>query len=170
MPDAPHHFKPEAVNQDECADCRPPGEQCFLQLIAEDDHISSLLIVKLVEPASFFEGEKADVVQLRLCAQNFSAASGELTYFVQITARNNRSSSADVRGFTDIEIVVVGQQVSTGGVHVALDRRRAPGEKKHDVFAKLGHLPLIARAEAFANAYQKQQRSYAPRDSKHGKE
>ena len=75
-----------------------------------------------------------------------------------------------MRGFTDVEIIGVGQQISAGGVHVALDRRRAPGEKKHDVFAELGHLALIARAEAFADAYQQQQRSHPPRNSEHGKE
>src|SRR5438045_2428111 len=170
MSDAPHQFKPEAVDEDECADCRPSWEQCLLQLIAEDDYISPLLIIKLVEPASFFEGEKADVVQLRLGAQDFSAASSELAYFVQITTRNNRSGSADVRGFTDVEIIGVGQQISAGGVHVALNRRRTPWEKKHDVFAEFGHLSLIAGAEAFADAYQQQQRSHSPCNSKHGKE
>ena len=49
-------------------------------------------------------------------------------------------------------------------------RGRAPGKDKHDVFAELGHLALVARAEAFAYSDQQQQRSDPPGDAEHGEE
>ncbi len=167
---AANDFEPNAVQQDECAHRRAPGEQGLQQFVAEDDHIASLRSVQFIQPASLLEGKITYFAELGLRAQDFSARVGEFADLVQVGARNQRAGISDMRAFADIHVVLVGEQIRTGGVHAALYGGRAPREDKHDVLAELGQLALVAGAEAFAHTYQKQQRSHTPGDAEHGEE
>ena len=67
-------------------------------------------------------------------------------------------------------VIVIIQPIPARGVHAAGHSRRTPGEDKHDVFAELCHLALVAGAESFPHTHQQEKRTHAPRDAKHCEE
>src|SRR5258708_5222839 len=90
---------------------------------------------------------------------------------MQVGARKHGAGIADVWSLrADIDVVLVGQQIGTGGVHAALYRWRSTRKEKHDVPAELSQLALVARAEALAHPHQQKQRPHAPRNPEHRQE
>src|SRR5215469_4780045 len=168
--EAANDFKAHAVDEDEGADRGPAGEERFEQLVPKDDDVATLVKVELIDPAAFLEREEADLVELRLDPEDFDAGGGEFADLVQVGARQHGGGVANVGSLPDVEVVLMGEQVRTGGVHAALDHGRAAGEDEHDVAAELGQFALVAGAEAFAHADQEEQGSHAPGDAEHGEE
>src|SRR6202020_348486 len=117
---------------------------------------------------AFLERKVANFVELRLGAHNLAAAGGEFADLAQIGARNDWHGVTDVWRSPDIHVVFISEQVGTGGAHVALDGGGASGKQKHDVLAELGQFAFVAGAEAFADAHQQEQGSYAPGDAEPG--
>jgi hypothetical protein len=167
---AADHFEAQAIDQDERADRGAAREQRLLQFVAEDNDIAALQAVQFIEPAAFFQGQVTDLVEIRIGAQDFAAASGEFADLVQIVAGDDGAGIADEAGVSDVAVILIGEQVGAGRIHVALDGGSAAREQEHDVFAELGQFALIAGAEALAYPNQEQQRSHAPGNAEHGEE
>jgi len=119
MRHAAHHFKTDAIEEDECPNCGTAGKQDLQQFVPQHDYIAPLQSIQFIEPAAFLEGKVTDLIQLRLGAQNFPAASGEFADLVQIAAGNDGAGIADICGLPDIEVVLIGEQIRTGRAHVA---------------------------------------------------
>ena len=61
----PDDFEANAVQEYECAQGGTSRKQRLQQFVSEDDHIPPLRGVHLIQPPSVFNGEVADLVQLR---------------------------------------------------------------------------------------------------------
>ncbi len=166
-----NHFERDVIQDDACTHGWTSRKQVLDEFIAQHDDVASLRFVQIVEPAPLIEREVADLAELGFDACDLAVGAGKLTDRAHIRANENRRSIANVRSFfADVDIILIGKQVSPPGAHVALHHRSPPGIDEHDVFAVLRQLAFVARAETFSQAHQQKQGSHAPRDTEHGKE
>src|SRR5580704_5527883 len=145
------NLKPDAIEQNGGANRGPPGKEIPGEFVAQDDHITLLTIVQVIEPASLLERKIPNPIVLRLHAGNLPVGTGKFANRTYVITVNNRRSVADVGSFSaDVSIVLVVKQISASGVHVACDHRGATGEDKHDVFAEFSQVALVSRTKTFA--------------------
>ena len=169
-PESADHLETNPIEHDGRAQRWTSRKEIAGHFVAQDDHVALLSAVQIVDPAPLLERKKADLTVLRLNAGNLSAGAGELTDRAHVVTSQDWRSIADIGGRTNVEVVLIGQQVLAGGAHAALHDRSAAGEDEHDVLAEFFHLPLVAGAEPFAQADQQQQRSDSPCNAKHRQE
>src|ERR1700722_1772116 len=89
-----HYFKTDAIEEDECPNCRTAGKQYLQQFVSQHNYIAPLQSIHFVEPAAFPEGKITDLVQMWLGAQNFSAAGGEFADPLEVAAGKYRRGIA----------------------------------------------------------------------------
>src|SRR5450432_2348377 len=119
--------------------------------------------------SSQLEWKKANLVVLRLHADNLSIGAGEFADGAYVIAGKDRRSVADMGSFlADVRIVPVGKEIVAGGVHAACHHRGPARENEHDIFPEFRQRTLVSRTEALPQANQQQQRSHTPGNSKHG--
>src|ERR1700722_2165383 len=121
------------------------------QFVAQDDHVSSLSLIQVIEPASLLERKITDLIVLRLYSDDLAVGGGEFADRTNVIAGKHRRSIADMGSFlADIRIILVSEQIIASGTHISRDHRSAARKNEHDVFAEFGQIALVSRAEAFA--------------------
>src|SRR6202023_3893848 len=134
-------------------------------------HAPALVVVIVIEPTPNCRRDRPHLTVDRRHARDLAVGAGVIADRADIIARDQRRNiDGELRFALDGKVIVIGEVEPPHRVETAIDRRSAPSEKENDVLAEGFQLFAIAVAKAFSDAGQQEQRTYAPRDSKHGKE
>ena len=134
---------------------RTPRKKIAHHLMAQHRHVSALLIIKIVQPASLAHRQIADFIKIGRDSDDLSIAGGKITHGADIASLQHRRTIAHQLGLmADVKIILVGKEVLFHSL-VLSGHRRNPARKDEDNILSHGlKLTPVAGAEALPQSHQ----------------
>src|SRR5206468_539000 len=93
-------------------------------LVAQDNHVALLAVVRIVEPAPLLERKKPNPIKLRRDADDLSGRTGKLANRPHFrSGKHGRSIAHEWCCVSNIDVILISQQIVAGGAQAALDHR-----------------------------------------------